>query len=350
MWLSFTCEKCGKRIQVDERFQGKRGRCSSCRHVMRIPRADSERPEQAPEEAPASAPAGEPVFRLSPPEPPPLARVEARLQTVEPAAPPPQDRHHAVPEHSVHQSHPDTDHVWFDLLDDDVDAEDIAAVSPEIKRGLEEIAEFDKDRRGYRVVGERSGPFSYLRVGESGPAHWLYVEWRGGVNSVLRVLRFIDTWAYLLSVPFLMLMIFGVIVESRRFVHTGAAVVVLANYGRFWADLIALFVRPYKDGPLQGLAFLFPPYTIYYLATRWDPMKKILRRIATSCIPIVLVILIYAFVPSVNPEARTAQGLGARLEAGKQELDRDIESDLKGLGKRLIGKGTSETVKSNAEP
>ena len=119
----------------------------------------------------------------------------------------------------------------------------------------------------------------------------------------------------------------------------GAVVVVLANYGRFWADLLAFFVRPYKEGPLHGLAFLFPPYTVYYLATRWDSMKKIVRRIATSCIPIVLVILIYGFLPSVNPDVKNVQGFGAKLEAGKHELDKEIESDLKGLEKGLIRSG-----------
>ena len=65
-------------------------------------------------------------------------------------------------------------------------------------------------------------------------------------------------------------------------------------------------------------------------------MKTIVRRIATSCIPIVLVILIYAFLPSVNPEVKDVQGFGAKLQAGKQELDKEIESDLKASKKKLI--------------
>ena len=141
---------------------------------------------------------------------------------------------------------------------------------------------------------------------------------------MLKLFRWVDTWAYLISVPFLVLMIFGIVVENRPLIHTGAVVVVLANYGRFWADLLAFFVRPYKDGPLHGLAFLFPPYMIYYLATRWDRMKKIVRRIATSCIPILLVVLIYGFLPSANPEVKDVQGFGAKLEAGKQEVDRKL--------------------------
>ena len=131
-------------------------------------------------------------------------------------------------------------------------------------------------------------------------------------------------------------MILGIAAENRPFIHTGAVVVVLANYGRFWADLLAFFVRPYKDGPLQGLAFLFPPYMVYYLATRWDSMKKIVRRIATSCIPILAVVLIYGFVPSANPEVKNVQGFGAKLEAGKHQLDKEIAKRPRKTSKKKL--------------
>ena len=111
--------------------------------------------------------------------------------------------------------------------------------------------------------------------------------------------------------------------------HTGAVVVVLANYGRFWTDLLALLVRPYKDGPIQGLAFLFPPYTIYYLTRHWDRVKPIVRRIATSCIPIVLVVLAYAFLPSGRcpPVERRERDSRAGSKPGKKNCARTSMSD-----------------------
>ena len=183
------------------------------------------------------------------------------------------------------------------------------------------------------MEGDRSGVFSFFGLREPGPAGWVQTKWRAGVSSVLKVFRWVDTWAYLISVPFLILMILGIAAENRPLIHAGAVVVVLANYGRFWADLIALFIRPYQDGPLHGLAFLFPPYTLYYLATRWGHMRKIVRRIATSCIPIVFVVLVYAFLPSANPKVKDLSGLGAKLEAGKRELDHEIEKRREGTGK-----------------
>ena len=144
------------------------------------------------------------------------------------------------------------------------------------------------------------------------------------MGIVLKLLRWIDSWAYLISVPFVVLMIFGIVAQQRKLVHIGAVVTVVANYGRFWADLLAFFLRPYKDGPIQGLAFLFPPYTLYYLTAHWDRMKPIVRRIATSCIPIVMVVLAYSFLVSVNPEIKDVNGIPAKVKAGRRELDREI--------------------------
>jgi hypothetical protein len=263
---------------------------------------------------------------------------------------------HQIPEPAVHQSsavHATTvgavhslhtkrqasnvRHAEFELLEDDADPAAIVPVSPEIERGMREIAEFQRDPSGYKIAGERSGFFS--RFDRSRPAGWFYVRWRACISFVLKVLRWIDSWAYLISVPFVILMIFGIVVGNRAFVHTGAVVVVLANYGRFWADLLALFVRPYKDGPIQGVAFLFPPYTVYYLTRHWNRIKPIVRRMATSCIPIVMVFLAYAFIPAVNPEAAKVHGVGAKLEAGKHELDTEIDSELRNVETKVMSLG-----------
>jgi hypothetical protein len=338
MIISFTCENCGKRFHVDEHSQGKRGRCSQCGHVMRIPNSTAADvaapPVYVPPTAEPKTEGEEPLFRLSPLETRPMVRPQ----------PPAPD---AVPDPVAHQSiathrsvpapapgatevrkHTEVQHGKFELLDDDADPSSLLPVSPEIARGLGELAEFEKDRRGYDLVDQRKRRGFFSRLEHSRPAGWIYVKWRACVGLVLNLLRWVDSWAYLISVPFVILMIFGIVVANRSFVHIGAVVVVLANYGRFWADLLAFFVRPYKDSPLQGLAFLFPPYTVYYLVAHWDRMKPIVRRIATSCIPIVLVVLAYAFLPSVNPAARNVQGVGARIRAGGQELVRDIDRDL----------------------
>jgi hypothetical protein len=344
MLIIFTCESCGRRFRVDEKSRGKRGRCAHCGHVMRIPQfAAAHQAEAAPLPAanpeavavlaPAQAP---PAFKLSPPEsrprinphlPSPAAAqapaVESPLPQVQPV--PHDSVFHLADSSESEHSHKDEFPSRFELLDDDDDMP--AGVSPLVERGLREVAEFEKDPRGYDLVSIRRGFLS--RIDRSRPAGWLFVRWRRAVGFVLKVLRFIDSFAYLISIPFLMLMILGIVVRNAGFTHTGAVVVVLANYGRFWTDLLALLIRPYKDGPIQGVAFLFPPYTVYYLSRHWNRVKPIVRRIATSCIPIVLVVLAYAFLLSGSAPVKDVNEIPGRIKSGEEELRKDIDDALR---------------------
>jgi len=345
MLLIFRCEHCGKECRVDDRYQGRKGRCKYCGQVVIIPKTATQETTPAPvvekpsSGEPAVPPAEEPLFRLSPPEPSP--RMHPRQPPPDFEAPAPQltqVRHTDVAARRPPQPPPEAEPEYdIELIDDDEDFPAAMPVSPEIERGLREMAEFARDPRGYSLATPRSGRsfFSFRRRGESGPAHWLYVKWRGAITLVLKLLRWIDNWAYLISVPFLVLLVAAIVVSNRPLVHLGAVVVVLVNYGRFWTDLLALFVRPFKESPLHGLAFLFPPYGLYFLATRWRQVKPTLRRMATSCIPIALVVLAYAFLPSVNPGVENVQGVGAKIEAGGRELVKEIQDGVQEIEGRL---------------
>jgi DNA-directed RNA polymerase subunit RPC12/RpoP len=350
MRIIFTCESCGRRFRTDEKSRGRRGRCAHCGHVMRIPDVPVVRvaireakTEVIPTAAgtaevvsePAAAAQVTPAFKLSPPESRPwIDRYQALHGSAQAsAASSPAPRRQAGPHDSVFhlEGYAESDNVdkdefpaRFELLDED---DTPAGVSPEVERGLREMAEFEKDPRGYQVVSTPRGLLS--RFDRSRPAGWFYVKWRRAVGLLLNLLRFIDSFAYLISVPFLMLMIFGLVVRNMAFMHTGAVGVVLANYGRFWTDLLALLIRPYKDGPLQGLAFLFPPYTIYYLTRHWNRVRPIFRRIATSCIPIVLVVLAYGFLQVGDQPINDVNEIPARIEAGEKELRKDIDDAIK---------------------
>jgi hypothetical protein len=253
-----------------------------------------------------------------------------------PADPPPDPHHHETAAHPHHKPDAPLHETQFELIVDRAELDAAIEASPEESRKIREIEEFQKERRGYNLAGDHGGRFSFFRRGDDGrPAGWFYVKWRAGVSGVLKFLRFIDTWSYLISVPFLIMVLFAIVTSSRGLVHAGSVVVVVVNYGKFWSDLIAFFVRPFKEGPLQGLAFLFPPYGVYFLYAHWDKMKPILKRMLTSCVPIILVVLAYAFIPSVNPEVQDVQDVGTRLKIGTEVLEKDIQGGLKQIEQEL---------------
>ena len=339
MFILFECKHCGRQIKVDAKAQGKRGRCSNCGQVMVIPHVEADslsitpaHVQPPPIPAAGHSLAGPPShdhgtahgsdapFRLSPPDERPGV-VHTPPVLVEPE----HLERHATPEGFSE----------FELLAGDANPEEAALASPEVRRGLRELDEFQKDPRPYNLVDSLEKSFLSRWDRGSGPAGWLVVKWRQGVGLILRLLRWIDDWAYLISVPFIILAIFAIAIENRGLVHIGAVGVALANYGRFWTDLLAIFVRPFKEGPIHGLAFLFPPYGIYYLWTRRDKFKPTFRRLLTSCIPIVLVVLAYAYLPFVNPSVKEGQSLPERLRSGERELLDEVRGEWKDVKSKI---------------
>jgi hypothetical protein len=345
MLLIFRCKRCDKEFRVEDRYQGRMGRCKNCGLITTIP-TPAFRPNEPARgaenrivTAPAAPPVDQPLFQLSPPEPSPRVYPREPPPQIEAVQNAPLTRRQveiAAPAPLQPQA-PEEPEYGIELIDDGEDLRSALPVSPQVERGLREMAEFARDPRGYSLDQPRGGRsiISFGRRGDSGPATWLVVKWRAAITRILKLLRWIDAWAYLISVPFLVLLAVGVVVENGPLAQLGAVVVVLVNYGRFWTDLLALFVRPFKQSPLHGLAFLFPPYALYFVATRWRQVKPTLRRLATSCIPIVLVVLAYAFLPSVNPGVENVEGVGAKLEAGEKELVREIHESVKEIEGRL---------------
>jgi hypothetical protein len=114
-----------------------------------------------------------------------------------------------------------------------------------------------------------------------------------------------------------MMLLFGVVLQNMALAHLGASVVVLLNIGRFFVGLANLVVIPFRDGIIQGILFLIPPFTFFYLAKHWKKVRKPTRRVVGPALTIGLVILLYTFIPSLS-EGRSATG--------------PLEQDLKQLG------------------
>jgi hypothetical protein len=170
------------------------------------------------------------------------------------------------------------------------------------------------------------------------------VNYRWSLGRVQRLFRWLNESAYLVSVPFLMLLILGVVVHSRSMALLGATIVVLLNVWRLVTGVMNLVVIPFRDSPIQGVLFLIPPYTLYYLYANWDRVEKPARRVIEPALTVLAVVLAFAFVPWLasgdGAASPPAEGTGAagRLEAGAQNLKAGMREKLervKGSGSEL---------------
>ena len=60
--------------------------------------------------------------------------------------------------------------------------------------------------------------------------------------------------------------------------------------------------------------------------------------------------LAYAFLPSINPAVKDATTVTAKIEQGKQELDKEINEDLEKIEKKLTDFGDRRKPAADSKP
>ncbi len=113
----------------------------------------------------------------------------------------------------------------------------------------------------------------------SKPAGGAKILWRKYLGVVQKLFRTLNETAYLISVPFLLMVLLGAIIGSRPLALMGATAVVLLNLGRIVAGVANLAVVPFREGIFQGIMFLIPPLTFVYLSSHWKLLKQPTLRI-----------------------------------------------------------------------
>jgi hypothetical protein len=272
MAIVFFCQSCGARFEVDPRMAGKRGHCKKCGQYMAIPRAEEiASMSSMPALAMAGAGAG-------------VAAGAGR-----------------------------------------VGAADGASISSWLKAGVSQAVldpiTLDRMPIGYRRPSalddaEDSKPYVLAQPmlenrGRVKVQDNVVVRaWRRQLGGLQKIFRKISQAAYLVSVPFLMILLLGVAIRNRQIALFGATVVVLLNIGRLVAGAANLAVVPFRDG------------------VNPNKMRKPAWRVAEPALTIVLVVLAFTFIPWLS-RGRSAKGsLLDRVRAGARELKQDMKGEV----------------------
>jgi hypothetical protein len=189
----------------------------------------------------------------------------------------------------------------------------------------------------YKVASMPSLP-AYTSTGR--PAGAITRGYRHQMGKVQGLFRWINQSAYLVSVPFLMLLLVGVVSDSQSLMAIGATVVVVLNIGRLLAGVANLVVIPFRESPLQGVFFLIPPLTFIYLYQNWQKVRKPVLRILGPIGTIGLVILAYLVAPYLRGEQRQGSikdQVRSGIESARESIggkrgsgnDLDLSGDLK---------------------
>ena len=146
--------------------------------------------------------------------------------------------------------------------------------------------------------------------GGSGPAGVVTRVWRGQLGGVQKLFRRISETAYMISIPFLLILLFGAAVSNRSIALFGATVVVLLNIGRLVAGAANLAVVPLRDG------------------IDFEKMKKPLRRVIEPVVTIGLVFLAFIFIPWLSAGQAAGGSIADRIRSGAQALEKDMKGQV----------------------
>ena len=162
--------------------------------------------------------------------------------------------------------------------------------------------------------------------------------YRRPLRWVLKVLRNISDIAYLISLAFILVILVGIIMNSRSVAIIGAAGVVIPNLIRVGISAASFVALPFLAGPVKGILFFIPPFTFYFLYRNWNRMKKAILRVVGPLVPIVIVVLIYAFVPSLRRGGlRDDATMAEQLKAGHKTVFEGIDKQIEASGVSVSG-------------
>jgi len=291
MGIVFFCQSCGARFEVDPRMAGKKGHCKKCGQYMAIPRAAEIASMTAmPALAVSSVKAGAAAGR-SPEAGVGGASIGSLLRG------------------GISN---------VDLAPLTVDRMGIGHRKPSKPSPLDD-AEDSKPYALAKPVRENRG-----RV--TPQSNFVMRLWRSQLGRVQKLFRKINQFAYLVSIPFLMILLFGAVVGNRSMAMFAATAVVLLNIGRLVAGGANLAIVPLRDG------------------IDLHKMRKPLWRVIEPAVTIGLVVIAFAFIPALSSGKSAKGSVAERIRAGAQALKQEMKGevdkvvDVEKLGAQAQGK------------
>jgi hypothetical protein len=323
MNISFSCDHCGSPFVVDAQLAGRAARCRKCNRKMVIPSA--------------SAAAGRPLVEWTNG---PGNASRARQPVTSGAAA--EGRRAVAPQYRKSPASRGAGAMqslgWLEAVNSQVGLKPVTMPSMPAVRPKREVKE-EKSVTSYKVIV----PKEIRRENSLGRRSAKALErqfmagkytYRSFFTRFAKLFRWINETAYGISILFLILAIVGVIMNKHSLTILGISAIVLLNVVRLGAGLFNLVVIPFRDNPVKGLLFLFPPVTIYYLWTNWYKWRKPIRRIMSPVLTLVLVIAAYAYVPWLNGNKKAQAKLQDRLGDAVEAIKTDVSGSLQEAGKK----------------
>ena len=303
--IHFECPSCASPFEVDDRLAGRAGRCKNCGGRMKIPANGAVATPAAVKPRTAAVAVG-------------AAAAGPRLSPVAAQA-------GSRPMPSMAAGRPTN---WLEAV---VTSQvGLAPISmQDMKRlpgGMAAWADEKSIAGPYQLGAAPSLPA--MRAAGGKPAGALTRGYRGSMGKVQKLFRWINQSAYLVSVPFLMLLLLGLLTGSNSLMALGATAVIVLSIGRIVAGVANLVVIPFRESPIQGLFFLIPPITFFYMYQNWHKVHQPVKRIIGPILTIALVAAAFVAEPYLHGGDKAKGSIQDQVKAGVGNMKAGVKGKL----------------------
>ncbi len=303
MSIVFFCQACGARFEVDDRLAGRKGRCKHCGQIAPVPRAEhlsavfSLKPLSSPGHPYQPEAQSRGFWRRAPAAPghpyqPEAQAREFTRRTADGAGAP------AMP-------------AWLEQSMSKIGLAPITADQIPIGRKPGRASSpFDTaaDSKPYSLVKPDRREARAARGGR--PAGFIVQLWRGNLGTIQKLFRWLNQSAYVVSVPFIIIFLFGAAIKDRNIALFGARFVVLLNVWACCAGIGNLVIVPLRDG------------------LNLKKLKKPFRRIVEPIVTTAIVLSAFSFVPWLKSGESRSGSIAERLRVGARDLEKEVQSQV----------------------
>lgn len=162
------------------------------------------------------------------------------------------------------------------------------------------------------------------------PASAALRKYQKSIRNLSGLVRRIGELAYLATIPCVLVFLLGIVLKKWNLVIAGATGICLLSGGRLLVSVIRMAIIPFGKSPRDGILFLIPPITFYYIYKNWPAMRSVAATLVGPILLLICLFLAFEFVPYLAREHQH----GDQSVPGQIEQKIDAASDtLKGAMK-----------------
>ena len=177
-------------------------------------------------------------------------------------------------------------------------------------------------------------PSSAVRPVPTGPST-AFPAYRSFFSLLVRATTWISETSYTVSFILIILAVASGRIGRHSLAAMGCGAIVALNLVGLAGDLASLVTLSFRKNPMQGVLFLIPPFTLYYLWSDWQRYRDTVSRMRIPLTMLAVVVAAYMFVPWLHGGKESTGPINASVKRVADALDEDLESVKGTVNERL---------------